>query len=177
MRTLTLVLIASVAWADAPKAPPANPLTGSMTFMYERVKKFIVDSAAVMPEKEYAFKPTPDVRSYGQLIGHLADAQYMFCSAAKKEAQPKKDIEKTVTTKAALQKELAAAFAYCDPIYKATTDASLHDPVELFGGKFGPMSKFVALDLNITHDNEHYGNIVTYLRLKKIVPPSTASEK
>jgi uncharacterized damage-inducible protein DinB len=162
--------------AAAEPAKPANPLSMSMGFLYERVKKFLVDSAEAMPDKDYAFKPTPDVRSYAQLIGHVADAQYMFCSAVKHEAQPKKDIEKTVTSKAELKKALTEAFAYCDSVYSGSTDASLLQPVELFGGKRGPMTKFIAMDINIAHDNEHYGNIVTYLRLKKIVPPSTGAD-
>ncbi len=168
-----LLVLSGAALADAPKAPPANPISLSMNALYGRVKKFIVASAEAMPDKEYAFKPTPDVRSFGQLIGHVADAQYNFCAAIKGEKRAPSDIEKTATTKAALTKALGDAFAYCDPLYANDTDASLTQAVDLFGGKFGPFNKFAALDLNITHDNEHYGNIVTYLRMKKIVPPSS----
>jgi uncharacterized damage-inducible protein DinB len=169
--SLVVLLTAANVQADQAKATSANVASQTMTGSYQRIKKFIIASAAAMPEADYAWKPTPEVRSYGQLIGHVADAQYMFCSAAKHEPQPKKDIEKTVTKKADLQKALADAFAYCDAVYAAGTDAAFAEPVELFGGK---MTKFGALDINIAHDNEHYGNIVTYLRLKKIVPPSSS---
>ena len=142
--------------------------------VFEFVKTNVTKAAEKMPEENYAFKPTPDVRTYGQLIGHVADAQYMFCSAAEKKPSPKKEsIEKTATTKDALKKALADAFAYCDPIYAASTDAALTTPVDLFGGK---MNKFAALNINIAHDNEHYGNIVTYLRMKKLTPPSSAEK-
>ena len=122
---------------------------------------------------EFAFKPTPEVRSYGQLLGHVADASYMFCSAAKGTKAPKKEIEKTATTKDALKKELAEAFAFCDGVYESATDAALQAPIELFGRK---MIKFSALDINVAHDMEHYGNMVTYLRMKKLTPPSSQKE-
>ena len=97
----------------------------------------------------------------------------MFCGVAKKDTKPptKGSIEKTMSTKADLKKALGDAFAYCDAVYAASTDATLTSQmIELFGNK---MPKFQALDINVAHDNEHYGNIVTYLRLKKLVPPST----
>lgn len=174
MRTLPIVtvLVAPLVALAQPKRPPvdaANPISSSIKTSYERVRKFIVGAADEMPPADYAFKPTPDVRSFAQLIAHLADASYMFCGAAGKEAK-KSNVEKTATTKAELTKALADAFAYCDAVYAATTDATLSSPIELFGSK---MIKFQALDINVAHDNEHYGNLVTYLRLKKLVPPSS----
>jgi uncharacterized damage-inducible protein DinB len=178
MRTLTVavtLLTASLAFAQAKPAAAAasaNPLSSSMKFNFDRVSKFILGAADEMPTADYAFKPTPEVRSFGQLLGHIADASYMFCGAAKKEAKgPKASIEKTVTDKAALKKALSDAFAYCDAVYAGSTDATLQTPIELFGNK---MIKFNALDINVAHDNEHYGNIVTYLRIKKLVPPSSS---
>lgn len=171
---LAIVLVAAPAFAQ-PKPPamdPANPITSSLKGNYERVKKFVLGAADEMPAADYAFKPSPDVRSFGELVGHVADASYNFCSAAKKEKSPSKaKIEKTVTTKDALKKALADAFAYCDAVYASTTDATLSSPISLFGND--KMLKFQALDINVSHDNEHYGNMVTYLRIKKIVPPSS----
>ena len=183
MRTIITIAVAVVVGLAAPLAnaqpkPPAidtaNPISSSMKLSYERVKKFLVGAAEEMPPADYAWKPTPEVRSFGQLIGHVADASYMFCGAAKKEAKPpvKASVEKTATTKDALKKALADAFAYCDAVYASSTDATLSQPIELFGSK---MMKFNALDINVAHLNEHYGNIVTYLRLKKLVPPSSSS--
>jgi uncharacterized damage-inducible protein DinB len=168
---LVVVLAAPCAYAHPDSG---NALSQSMKIGYERTKKFIVGAAELMPPADYAFKPTPEVRSFGELIGHVADASYMFCSAAKGGPSPKKEsIEKTVSSKDALKKALADAFAYCDAVYAASTDAALTQPVDLFGKK---LPKFTALDVNVAHDNEHYGNIVTYLRLKKLVPPSSAKE-
>jgi uncharacterized damage-inducible protein DinB len=137
--------------------------------LYELTKGYIIKSAEQMPEANYAFKPTPQVRSFGQLIGHVANASYAMCSTAKGEKAPAvQDFEKT-TEKAALVKALNDAFAYCDPIYKMA-DGAFSAPAELFGIK---MTRLGFLMLNVTHDNEHYGNIVTYLRLKGMVPPSS----
>ena len=175
MLAAVVVLVAAPLAFAQPKAPDAaaaaNPISTSLKNNYERVKKFIVGAAEEMPPAEYSFKPTPDVRSFGQLVGHIADASYMFCGKAKGEAKPQShEIEKTATTKAELKKALADAFAYCDAVYAASTDATLTTPIEMFGNK---MPRFQALDINVAHDNEHYGNIVTYLRLKKLVPPSS----
>jgi len=174
---VAVVLCCSVARAEAP-APaaagaPANPFSTSMKIGYERAKKLVLAAADEMPPAEFAFKQTPEVRSYGQLLGHVADASYMFCSAAKGTKAPKKEIEKTATTKDALKKELAEAFAFCDGVYESATDAALQAPIELFGRK---MIKFSALDINVAHDMEHYGNMVTYLRMKKLTPPSSQKE-
>ena len=125
-----------------------------------------------MPADQYGFKPTPDVRSFGQIVGHVAATQWMICGAAKQDPPSKKPSNEKPATKAELQKALNEAFAYCDRAYADSTDASLSTQmVELFGKK---MPKFSALDINVAHDNEHYGNIVTYLRLKRLTPPSSA---
>ena len=173
---LAAVLVAAPLAFAQPKPPaidPANPITSSLKANFERVQKFILGAADEMPAADYAFKPSPDVRSFGELVGHVADASYMFCAAAKKDAKPptKGKIEKTVTGKDALKKALADAFAYCDGAYKTSTDAALSSSISLFGND--KMLKFQALDINVAHDNEHYGNMVTYLRIKKLVPPSS----
>ncbi len=176
MRMLTLVLVLaaaplSYAQRPAPKMDPANPISSGLNGSYERVKKFLIGAADEMPAADYSFKPTPDVRSFGQLVGHVANASYMFCSAAKGEAAPKHDDAEKLTSKAEVQKALAAAFAYCDKVYADGKDAQLGSTmVQLFGNK---MPKFMALDINNNHYNEHYGNLVTYLRLKKLTPPSS----
>ena len=178
MRTLTLLLILatpSLALAEDPAAAAAaNPVTTVLKGGYERMKKIITAAADEMPAADYAFKPAPEVRTFGQVIAHVADAQYMFCSSVKKDKMAPKMVEKNVTTKDGLKKALAEAFAYCDPIYAAATDASLKEPIEL---PFMKTNKFGALDINLGHDNEHYGMIVTYLRMKKLVPPTSQKEK
>src|SRR5476651_1949109 len=86
----------------AQAAAPANPITASEKGFYSFVSGAVVGAAQKMPEENYSFKPTPEVRSFGQLVGHVADASYMFCSQIIGEAPPAKDIEKTKTSKADL---------------------------------------------------------------------------
>lgn len=157
-----LLLLATPAAASAQAVAAMNPL-------YQNIKGNITKSAEQMPEAEYAFKPVPTVRSFGQLVGHLANANYMFCSVAKGEKSPAtQDFEKT-TDKAALVKGLKDALAYCDPVYQMP-DSSFTAMHEMFGMK---MTRLGWLMLNVAHDNEHYGNMVTYLRMKGLVPPSS----
>jgi uncharacterized damage-inducible protein DinB len=134
------------------------------------VKNNIVGSAEKMPEANYSFKPTPEVRSYGQLLGHIADAQYLFCSAVLGKPNPAPGIEKSKTSKADLLKALNEAFAYCDTAYDSMTDAEAGAVVKFFGAE---QAKTTVLSFNTAHNNEHYGNIVTYLRMKGLVPPSS----
>ena len=161
--------------ATAPKpaaqaAAPANPLTAGTKATYDMVKGYITKAAEQVPEKLYAYKPTPEVRSFGQLIGHVADANHMICGTAGTGKMPASDIEKTKTSKADLQKALSESFAYCDKAFAAMTDAEGTRMVEMFGMK---MPKLTALGFSVSHDFEHYGNIVTYMRLNKMVPPSS----
>ena len=177
--TLAAVLVASPALAQAP-AQSANPLSAGAKRTYDIIKGYITRAAEKMPEEHYAFKPTPDVRSFGQLLGHLADAQYGFCSAVAGEKppaggfDPASSIEKTKTTKADLQKALADGFAYCDKVHADMTDTAGAATVKFFTGD---MAKLSILEFNTHHDFEHYGNIVTYMRLKGLVPPSSEPRK
>ena len=182
MKTLVRVLVlclmvqAGVALAqdkpaqEKPAVSPENPLTSWNKIAYTRVKGIVVRSADKMPEENYSFKPVDTVRSYGQIVGHLADAQYLFCSLALGEKAPGLDIEHTKTSKADLVAALSTAFAYCDKAYDSMTDASAAQTIKLFGNDAPRMS---ALIVNNMHNMEHYGNLVTYMRMKGIVPPSS----
>jgi uncharacterized damage-inducible protein DinB len=147
-----------------------GPFSTYDKIFYARMKTILVSSAEKMPEENYNFKPTEAVRSYGQIVGHLADAQYNFCSLALGETNPGLKIEQTKTTKADLVAALKDALAYCDKAYDSMTDASGIQTVKLFGMD---MPKFGVLNINNAHDMEHYGNLVTYMRLKNIVPPTS----
>jgi uncharacterized damage-inducible protein DinB len=138
--------------------------------MYGQLKVILLRSADKMPEENYNFKPTEAVRSYGQIVGHVADAQYTFCSVALAENNPAPRIEQSKTSKADLIAALKDAFAYCDKAYDLMTDASATQTVKLFGGEAPRLGVLIA---NNTHAVEHYGNLVTYMRLKNIVPPSS----
>ena len=179
MRTLTLLicLLASAVVALAQDKPatvaPAqnNPLSAWNKTAYGAVKHILLASAEKMPEENYKFKPTDTVRSYGQIVGHLADSQYYFCSVALGEKNPAPKIEQTKTSKADLIAALKDAFAYCDKAYDGMTDASGTQMVKLFGDEDTP--KLDVLTVNNMQSVEHYGNLVTYMRMKNIVPPTS----
>jgi uncharacterized damage-inducible protein DinB len=168
------VLIAITSHATAQtqeKASGANPGVAGLQQMYSMVKSYITRSAEQVPEDKYGFQPTKDVRTFGQIIAHISDAQRTLCSAAKGKELPYADTnEKTVTGKVALIAKLKESFTACDAVYSATTDAALGNATTVFGQK-STISN--ALAMNTSHDWEHYGNLVTYLRLMGMVPPSS----
>ena len=153
-------------------AAPANPITASEKGLYMVIVSPVVRAAEKMPEENYAFKPTPEVRSFGQLVGHVADANYMFCAMAQGQPGPSTSIEKTKTSKADLVAALKDAVASCGKAFDSMTDASGSELVPFGGFK---LAKLTLLSLNTAHTDEHYGNMVTYLRLKGIVPPTSES--
>jgi len=159
--------------AQAPAASPANPITVSERGLYSFISGAVVKAAEKVPEEDYSFKPTPDVRSFGQLVGHVADANYMFCSKASGEENPGKNVEKTKTSKADLVAAIKDAVAYCNKTFDGMTDAKGSEMVKLFGFN---LAKLSLLSLNTAHTDEHYGNMVTYMRLKGIVPPTSENQ-
>ena len=143
--------------------------------MHAIIRRNLVEAAEAMPAEDYAFKPTPEVRSFGQLLGHVINANYYFCSQAKGEASPSKENFERATDKAALVKGLGDSLAYCDDVYASTTDANFNQQVKVAGPGGGSEGGRGSVLLFITaHNNEHYGNVIVYLRLKGRVPPSTA---
>lgn len=173
LMTLPLTLLAQQAPSGATPAP-ANPITASEKGLYARIGNSVIRAAEKMPEENYSFKPTPEVRSFGQLVGHEADANYMFCSLAIGETNPSKDIEKTKTSKADLVAAVKDAVAYCSKAFDGMTDAKGSEITKLFGSL--NLARLTVFSLNTAHADEHYGNMVTYLRLKGIVPPTSESQ-
>jgi len=151
-----------------------NPVADSLRNEWNSVKNYYLKSADEMPEADYSFKPTPDVRSFGEIIAHVAGANYLICSGAKGEKSPhaEDDFEKNAKTKADIVKAARESVAYCDEAFTAATDRSL---AAMVSAPFGPPKQPRAslLISNVGHVNEHYGNLVTYFRLKKMVPPSS----
>ena len=151
--------------------PQGNPLTTDVKVDYKSVQNFVLRSAEKMPEADYAFKPSPDVRTFAQQIAHIADDQYNLCAGARGETR--KDaytaLEDALSTKAELVPALKQAFAYCDAAYDALTDAS----GAAASGSGKRSTRLSMLNWNLWHTWEHYGNIVVYLRMKGIVPPSS----
>ena len=155
---------------SAPAAASDNASVAAVQQMWGMLTNYITQAAQDMPEDKYAYRPTPEVRSFGELIGHVAGAQHLICGTALGEPPRAEDeIEKTVHGKDALIQALKQASEHCARAY-AQTDAATRAPVKLFGMD---MTRFHALVLNATHNGEHYGNIVTYLRINGMVPPSS----
>jgi uncharacterized damage-inducible protein DinB len=169
--TAALAVAFTLPLAVSASAQQANPITASVKSTHDTVRGYITRSAEQFPDDKYGFQATKDVRTFGQLLGHIANANYMICGAATGQKGPGGDIEKTATTKADLQKALADSFAFCDKAFEAMTDARGAEMVKFFGGE---QARLGVLAFNNAHNFEHYGNLVTYMRLNGMVPPSTA---
>ncbi len=148
----------------------ADPALAAIRTQWEGVIDNITKAAEELTEADYAYKPVATVRSFGELIGHVAGSQHMMCAASLGEPQPAEDaVEKSAKTKAALVKALKESNEHCKKAY-AITASTAGMPVDLFGSK---TTRVGALALNAVHDGEHYGNIITYMRMKGMVPPSS----
>jgi uncharacterized damage-inducible protein DinB len=175
MQIKPIVLSMSLLAVAAATAAAQNPVADAVRSNWNSVKKNIKESAELMPEENYAFKPTPDVRSFGAILAHVAGASYEFCASAKNEKPPyaEDSFEGKMTTKAQIVKVTNEAIAYCDAAVAALTDANGADKVRQPFGGTGQTTRIASLLGQIGHDNEHYGNLVTYYRLKGLVPPSS----
>ena len=165
-------LAASAAAAQPPPPGPVGTALG-LQRSYAQIKNNITASAEKMPEADYFFKPTPDIRGYGQLWAHVADAQFGQCSGAKGVPNPRQGQPsfETLTTKAEIVKAVADSFAFCDDVFSSLTDASAAEMIS--NGRGGQQSRVVALLGVLGHDSEMYGIGTVYLRLKGQIPPST----
>ena len=154
----------------AMQTPDLKTMSGYPKMVQTQVTFWIESAAEKMPEGEYDFRPDPGVRSFGQILGHIADANYLFCSSVLGEGNPSPNIEKTKTTKAELTSALRDAFSYCNRAYSALTDENAKEIVKALGQD---RNRLGVLWFNASHNLEHYGNLVVYMRIKGIVPPSS----
>jgi uncharacterized damage-inducible protein DinB len=163
-------VVASLANAQiSPDLPnpimASNPLTTRLSIFRSNMQDKIMKSADAMPESKYSYRPTKDVRSFAELLDHVADISYILCSSVKGEATPA--TVNAAGSKTKMEARLKGAFDYCDGVYSGFTDAHLNDPADFFGFKTNKM--FVLTQL-ANHDALHYGNLVTYLRLNGLEP-------
>jgi uncharacterized damage-inducible protein DinB len=168
---LVSTLSAERAFSQTPVAGAPASLAASLQRQQTAIQLNLVESAETMAEADYQFRATLDVRSFGQFIGHVANSQFQICSMAKSEANPNSEDFEKVPAKSALVAALKKSGDYCSAIYAGAGDALMMEQV-----KNGPgtATRASILMFNIGHSNEHYGNLVTYMRLKGVVPPSTA---
>ncbi len=170
-----LALSLAVACASAPAF--AQPSTGgpdaaiaALRSQWKSTTTYITVAAEELTEAEYGYRPVAGVRTFGELIGHVAGTQNMLCALVLGDKQPAEDaIEKSATTKATLVAALKASNVYCAKAYAISATVS-NAAIDVFGEK---STKVGALALNAVHDGEHYGNIVTYMRMQGKVPPSS----
>jgi uncharacterized damage-inducible protein DinB len=166
----TAAVILAIGGGTALAQMGGNPATDGSKWTYGMVKGYLIQTAEQVPEADYAFRPTPEVRTLGRILGHVADSNFMMCAAASGMKPPMSDVEKTKTSKADLTAAVKQSFDFCDQAFASMTDAKGAELVKFFGGQ---RSRLTVLDFNTSHDFEHYGNLVTYMRLKGMVPPSS----
>ena len=177
MRVLTITFMVLLA-ADVPAQTPRPPQTMTLFLQeqYATLKRNLMGSAEKMPAEHFTFRPTPEVRTYAQLFAHTIDTQYFYCNALKGGPSPVagKDLEKSVTDKAGVVQMVKDGFAYCDDVFANLTDEKAAAMITMGAA---PNTRQVAagtrLTMVVVHGNEHYGNLVTYMRIKGIVPPSS----
>ncbi len=167
-------MAAVMALVAAPAFAQGESISSAVKKAWAGAKQNIAESAEQMPEADYGFKPVDSVRTFGEILAHVAGANYVFCAGATGEKPPHAEdaFEKTAKTKADISKALNDSIAYCDAKYNALTDASALKIVDLPFG-MGKNAAVYPLLLNTGHVNEHYGNLVTYFRIKGMVPPSS----
>ncbi len=170
-RTLVLVTALALAGTATARGQQPNPLSADIRSDYTTVRDYFVRAAEEMPDTDYAFRPSPAVRTFAQQVAHVADDQYNLCAPAKGESRQAayRAIETSLSTKAQLVPALRAAFAYCDAAYDSLTDAG--GTAQAMGNQ--RRTRFGMLNWNLWHTWEHYGNVVVYLRMNGLVPPSS----
>jgi|SRR5579862_3275784 len=153
-------------------------ITGAEKATWDNYKSDLSKSAEQMPEKDYSFRPPTmpaadkkEIRTFGEILLHVAEENGLFCSVAGGMTAPA-DTATAATSKAAVQKALADSFTLCDKVWAATNEKNGSTPVEM-PFNLGHSTRLAVLAFNTAHDAEHYGNVVTYLRAKGLVPPSS----
>jgi uncharacterized damage-inducible protein DinB len=162
---LTLASLANAQQGMPNPTMASNPLTTTLSIFRSNMQDKIMKSADAMPESKYSYRPTKEVRSFAEILNHVADISYTLCSNVKGEANPASATAKVSKTE--IMAYLKGSFDYCDGVYSGFTDAHLNDPADFFGVKTNKM--FILTQVG-NHDALHYGNLVTYLRLNGLVP-------
>ena len=165
-----LLLFAMPSAAQAPTAGQKVGLAVGLQRSYEAVKGNLTKAAERMPEADYGFKvaSVPDMRTYGQWIGHQADNQFTNCATLKGATSPSQGNEKKAT-KAELVRALSDAFAYCDGAISSLTD---QNAMQLIKQGEGETARGAIVSALLAHALESNGIVTVYLRAKGLVPPA-----
>lgn len=184
MKTFSRIALFSALAASAFSQAPAaqnngqdNPLSTWLRNAYMGNRNNIVRTAEKMPEEFYGMRPgsQQEVRTFGQQVGHVANFNFLWCSEAKGEKNPNTMNLEKLTTKAEFTKALNDAFTYCDGVYAGLTDAAGAQMIDITqeSGRQTRSLRMGLLTLNYGHNNEIYGSMVVYLRIKNLVPPAS----
>jgi hypothetical protein len=169
------VVIPSAAVAQDMPAGKTYTLSGELLSGYQKIQQNLAEAAEKMPADQYGFKPTPEIKPFGQLVAHVALAQFSTCAVLKGEPSPKKEEKEDATrTKTEAIALLKASTAYCDPLVTALNDAAMPELTKMGANQ---VAKGLVPAGLVSHGNEMYGTMSVYLRLKGIVPPSTERMK
>ena len=172
---LVLSLTAPLLAGQAPPQPrPPQTYATYLQGQYANIKRNIIGSAEKMPAEHFSFKPVPEVMSYAELLTHIVETQYAYCNTVKGGGNPGAGKDFKITDKTAVAQLVKESFAYCDDAFAAVTN---ENTLEMITAGAAPNQRQLAranqLTQLVVHGNEHYGNLVTYMRIKGIVPPSS----
>ncbi len=168
---LAVLTVAGSSVALAQDKASGKAQTNALAAIFHMAHGNIVKAAEQIPEDKYSFQPTKEVRTLGAIFAHLADANNFFCGQVTGTPKEYSDAnEKTAKTKAEIVAALKASYDGCGAAYGALSDADLAKPLTIFGNATNYAG---AVSFNTAHNWEHYGNIVTYMRMNGMVPPSS----
>ncbi len=137
---------------DVDKTKPINGIRRN----FAEVSGWVTKSAELVPAEKYSYKPVDTVRTFGEQVGHITDSFNYFCAhGAGNKVQWADPVEKGKTDKATLLPKLKEAVDKCNAVHGSDT------------------AQLVPLIDNVGHTNLHYGNIITYLRMMGLKPPSS----
>lgn len=166
MKRYALLTLAVAGLMNA-QIPAAH--SGEIKATWGQVKGNLQRMVDSMPEEHYAFKPVPEIRSFGELVAHVADAQNLFCTMVLGKPRPESNAKKT--SKADLAAAMKESIATCDAAWESLTEANMGEKVGTGGMA---RSRLATVEYNTIHSSEEYGYMAVYMRLKGIVPPSSA---
>lgn len=166
------LLVAALTFVAVPRAAAAqaDPLFSQARFLHQGMTMILLQSAERMPAEHYDFRPAPAVRTYAQVLGHIAEMYYLHCAVLRGERTPTLKIDSTATAKSEVIVALRGATAYCDPVFAALTDSS---GMAMVGFRGSRITRHSLINVHFMHAALHYGNLITYMRLKEVVPPTS----
>ena len=159
LRTLAVVscLLLSAASSFAQTAPDKTPdVSTEMRNGFNEVNGWVMKAAETVPADKYSYRPVDTVRTFGQMIAHITDSYNYFCAnAAGTKVEWSEAVEKGGTDKDTLLPKLKEAVGKCNTAYSSSN------------------AQFRPLFINVGHTSLHYGNIITYMRMMGLKPPSS----